>query len=193
MTRIVSGSAGSLALKVPDAGTRPTSDRVREALFSSLESRGYLDDTHVLDLYAGSGALGLESMSRGAASAVLVEKAPGAAKICQRNADAVKATLAKGRGSTDIRVAQRNVLTYLIETSETYDLVFIDPPYDLPEADLTEVLAALPTHLVDDALVLVERSSRSPEPTWPKRLELLTKKKYGETVVWWAVPADQSA
>ncbi|UCR89156.1 16S rRNA (guanine(966)-N(2))-methyltransferase RsmD [Mycetocola spongiae] len=185
MTRIVSGKAGSLTLKVPDAGTRPTSDRVREALFSALEARGYLEDAHVLDLFAGSGALGLESMSRGAASAVLVERAASAARVCTQNARALKAAL---KGPCDVRVAQRGALPFVQDGDETYDLVFIDPPYDLPEADLTALLDALPPRLMEDALVLVERSTRSPEPVWPARLERTASKKYGETMIWWAEP-----
>ncbi|WP_030148671.1 16S rRNA (guanine(966)-N(2))-methyltransferase RsmD [Mycetocola saprophilus] len=184
MTRIVSGRAGSLALKVPSAGTRPTSDRVREALFSALESRGYLEDAHVLDLFAGSGALALESISRGAASAVLVEKAAPAAKICTQNAKALTQAL----GRADIRVVVRGAQPFVDEGSEDYDLVFIDPPYDYTEDELTALLAALPRRLREDALVVVERSTRSPEPTWPAGLERFVQKKYGETTVWWAEP-----
>lgn len=186
MTRIVSGSAGSLALKVPDAGTRPTSDRVREALFSALEARGYLEDAHVLDLYAGSGALALESLSRGAASAVMVERSPAAAKVCQRNANALIAAMP---GKADARVVIRSARTYVEEDGLAFDLVFIDPPYDLPEEDLTAVLRALPARLAPDALVLVERSTRTPEPAWPASLERFAEKKYGETKIWWASPA----
>ena len=98
MTRIISGFAGSLTLKVPSAGTRPTSDRVREALFSALEARDVIAGARVLDLYAGSGALALEAISRGAASAVLVEKSYAAVQVCKANAALVERYLG-GSGS----------------------------------------------------------------------------------------------
>ena len=97
MTRIIAGFAGSLSLQVPRSGTRPTSDRVREAIFSALEARDAIDGAAVLDLYAGSGALGLEAASRGAAEAVLVERAKPAADVCRRNADALKRRASRPR------------------------------------------------------------------------------------------------
>ena len=113
MTRIIAGFAGSLTLAVPRSGTRPTSDRVREAIFSALEARDAIDGASVLDLYAGSGALGLEAASRGAAEVVLVEKARAAAEVCRRNADAITRA-ARGAGEKPrIRVAVRGVASYL--------------------------------------------------------------------------------
>src|SRR5690242_15875968 len=100
MTRIIAGFAGSLTLHVPRSGTRPTSDRVREAIFSALEARDELAGAHVVDLYAGSGALGLEAASRGAAEVVLVERAKPAAEVCRRNAQAIERAAARpARGS----------------------------------------------------------------------------------------------
>ena len=192
MPRIIAGFAGSLSLAVPRSGTRPTSDRVREAIFSALEARGGLDGLRVLDLYAGSGALGLEAASRGAASVVLVEKNAAAARIARQNAEMVTRAAARdARPRVDVPV--QSVLPYLravpVVAGAGYDVVFIDPPYELPEAELTEALAALVPLLAPDATVLVERSSRSPEPAWPAGLALDRTKAYGETVLWWAAPA----
>jgi 16S rRNA (guanine966-N2)-methyltransferase len=190
--RIIAGFAGSLSLTVPRSGTRPTSDRVREAIFSALEARGGLDGLRVLDLYAGSGALGLEAASRGAASVVLVEKNAAAARIARQNAEMVTRAAARdARPRVDVPV--QAVLSYLravpVVPGAGYDVVFIDPPYELPESELTEALAALVPLLAPDATVLVERSSRSPEPAWPAGLALDRTKAYGETVLWWATPA----
>ncbi|MCD5346841.1 16S rRNA (guanine(966)-N(2))-methyltransferase RsmD [Agromyces sp. H3Y2-19a] len=184
MTRIIAGSAGSLTLQVPRSGTRPTSDRVREAIFSALESRDAIDGARVLDLYAGSGALGLESASRGAGEVVLVERASAAAEICRRNADAVRRA-ARGAGAR-VRVVQRAVAAYLEGAAAGFDLVFIDPPYDLGEPALARDLELLAPLLAEDAIVVVERSSRSPEPTWPAGIEASRRRDYGETTLWWA-------
>lgn len=187
MTRIIAGLAGSLTLHVPRSGTRPTSDRVREAIFSALEARDELDGSRVLDLYAGSGALGLEAASRGAAEVVLVERAKPAAEVCRRNAQAVqRAASAAKRVAPRIRVAAQAVTTYLESAVGTADVVFIDPPYDLGEAELARVLGLLLPHLTADATVVVERSSRSPEPLWPAGLRLDRRRDYGETTLWWA-------
>ncbi|MFD4420318.1 16S rRNA (guanine(966)-N(2))-methyltransferase RsmD [Agromyces sp. NPDC058484] len=184
MTRIIAGSAGSLSLAVPRSGTRPTSDRVREAIFSALESRDAIDGAAVLDLYAGSGALGLEAASRGAAEVVLVERAKPAAEVCRRNTDAVTRALRGNR--VRVRVAVRSVAAYLESASGTFDLVFIDPPYELGERALAHDLMLLAPLLSPDAIVVVERSSRSPEPIWPAGIAPERRRDYGETTLWWA-------
>ena len=186
MTRIIAGGAGSLTLAVPDAGTRPTSDRVRESLFGSLESADAVRGAVVLDLFAGSGALGLEALSRGAAAADLVEKAPRAASVAERNARAV----AKALATPPARVHRAAADTYLRGTSTAYDLVFIDPPYDLPEDTHTETLALLVPRLADGATVVVERATRSGEPSLPVGLALDRSKRYGDTTLWWLHSAD---
>jgi 16S rRNA (guanine966-N2)-methyltransferase len=194
MTRIVSGFAGSLGLAVPKSGTRPTSDRVREAMFSSLESMDAISGIRVLDLYAGSGALALEAVSRGASSAVLVEQNAQAASVCRRNASAVlkAATQARsadgaGSGLARVDVRQSTVRGYLAQSGGAdFGLAFLDPPYDVTEAELADVLAALVAHLREDAVVVVERSARSPEPRWPAPLDPFRTKAYGETAVWFA-------
>jgi 16S rRNA (guanine966-N2)-methyltransferase len=186
MTRIIAGYAGSLALAVPRSGTRPTSDRVREAIFSALEARDAIEGASALDLYAGSGALGLEAASRGASEVVLVEKAKSAAAICRRNADAITRAARGGVRPPRVQVAMRGVASYLESAVGTFDLVFIDPPYDLDELALAHDLALLAPLLSDDAVVVVERSSRSPEPRWPAGIAPERRRDYGETTLWWA-------
>jgi 16S rRNA (guanine966-N2)-methyltransferase len=188
MTRIIAGFAGSLTLAVPRSGTRPTSDRVREAIFSALEARDAVDGAVVLDLYAGSGALGLEAASRGASEIVLVERAKQAADVCRRNAAAV-ARAARG-AAPRIRVEARSVPTYLESAPGDVDLAFIDPPYELGERERARDLELLAPRLSRDATVVVERSSRSPEPSWPAGIEAERRRDYGETTLWWASATD---
>ena len=186
MTRIISGAAGGRRLQtLPGAVTRPTSDRVREALFSRLEHRGLLEGTKVLDLYAGSGALGLEAASRGASLVLLVESSRAAAKVIRANIGIV--------GRPGVRLLGDRVERALGAGPPggiRMDLVLIDPPYDLSEEGLASVLAVLVERgwLATEAFVVVERSSRSPQPRWPEGLELSGEKRYGETTVWFAEP-----
>lgn len=190
MTRIIAGRAGGRRLQTPKGDqTRPTSDRVREALFSAIESwAGSLHDLRFLDLYAGSGAIGLEAWSRGAAAVTLVESD-------RRTADLVRAN-ARSVGCDVAEVVARPVAAVLAETARSsYDIVFADPPYPLDDAMVADDLALLAAQgwLADGALVIVERSRRSPEPMWPRGLEPLAGKrrlkKYGETHLWLAEAA----
>lgn len=178
MTRIIAGTAGGRTIDVPPTGTRPTSDRVREALFSRLEHADVLDGATVWDLYAGSGALGLEAASRGAADVVLVESAPRAAEVCRRNAARL--------GMRQVRVAGQKVAAFLERAAGPVDLVLVDPPYDLGEDELAAALAGVAPHLAQGALLVVERTSRTPEPTWPDGVGRTGEKRYGETVLWYA-------
>lgn len=178
MTRIVAGAAGGRTLQVPRSGTRPTSERVREALFSRLEHLGVVDGARVLDLYAGSGALGLEAASRGAVRVTLVEAARAAADLCRRNAAGL---------ALEADVVAARVQTYLAGPGSPADLVLLDPPYDVDEDDLGAVLALLGHGwLAPGAVVVVERARRSPEPRWPGPLEPMGPRTYGDTVVWFA-------
>ena len=185
MTRIISGLAGGRRIHTPPgSGTRPTSDRVREALFSRLEHLDVVHHARVLDLYAGSGALGLEAASRGATSVLLVESDWAALAVVRTNiaelglsgvsvrADTVEQALLSGPASEEARC----------------DLVLADPPYDVTEEALADVLMLLVTHgwLSDDALVVVERSARSPEPRWPQGLDGAGERRYGDTKMWFA-------
>ena len=184
MTRIVAGSAKGRTLAVPKSGTRPTSERVREALFSLLDHMNVLEEATVLDLYAGTGALGLEALSRGASSATLVEKASGAARVATAN---VRST------GLSARVVTADSRAYLggrsaEPLSGEVDLVFIDPPYDIAEEEMTAVLEGLAPWIGPDALVVVERSTRAPAPTWPAFLVLEDTRAWGETVAYFAGP-----
>ena len=183
MTRIIGGSAGGRRLATPrGAATRPTSDRVREALFSAIESWcGSLHGLRFLDLYAGSGAVGLEAWSRGAGVVTLVESDRRTAALIVDNARTI--------GFPKANVVAAGVAATLRKPpSAPYDVAFLDPPYPLGEDDLAGDLASLADHgwLVPGALVVVERSARSPEPTWPDLLTDTRSKRYGETTLWYA-------
>jgi 16S rRNA (guanine966-N2)-methyltransferase len=183
VTRIISGAFGGRRIDVP-AGTvtRPTSDRVREALFGRLDHQDVLVAARVLDLYAGSGALGLEALSRGARAATFVESDRAVLEVLRRNVAALVPGL-------EVLVRAEPVQRALLRGADaTYDLVLADPPYGLEEDDLADVLALLPRHgwLAAEALVVVERDARSPEPRWPAELASVDERRYGETRVWWA-------
>jgi 16S rRNA (guanine966-N2)-methyltransferase len=180
VTRIIAGTYGGRRIQTPPGeGTRPTSDRVREAMFSSIQSElgGFDDALRVLDLFAGSGALGLEALSRGAASAVFVEANAKAASVIKRN---IRELGAKGfvERSTAERYAQR-------QPPEPFGLIFLDPPYALATDKVAALVASLKTWNTEPgALFVVERSSRDPF-TWPEGVEGLRDKAYGETHVWY--------
>jgi len=174
----VAGSAGGRRLAVPPSGTRPTSERVREAMFSALEATIGLDGARVLDLYAGTGAVGLEALSRGAAHVTLVESDRTAAATIQRNVDVV--------GLPGASVVCTSVEGYLAGASdEPFELAYVDPPYALDDGPLAAVLAALPAWLAPGAVVVVERSARGGEPRWPSVIESVKQKRYGEGLLWY--------
>ncbi|MEV0683710.1 16S rRNA (guanine(966)-N(2))-methyltransferase RsmD [Nocardia sp. NPDC050378] len=176
MTRIIAGVAGGRRLAVPPTGTRPTSDRVREALFSAIDARLDLDGARVLDLYAGSGALGLEALSRGASQALLIEADRKAGAVVRANIAELNLPGAELRLGSVASVLAR-------PAPAAYDVVFSDPPYDVSTDDVTADLRALAEHgwLAPEALVVVERSIRSPEIAWPAGYSVLKARKYGET------------
>ncbi|MDQ0075455.1 16S rRNA (guanine(966)-N(2))-methyltransferase RsmD [Arthrobacter oryzae] len=187
MSRIISGAGGGIPLvSVPGSMTRPTTDRVKEALFSRLEAFNVVAGARVLDLYAGSGSLGVESASRGAETVDLVEFDGKASEVCQRNADLVNGAI----GRKAVSVHRSRVESFLERTVQgaLWDLVFLDPPYPLDEPAMGAVLEELSPFLAEAAVVVVERSSRSPEPSWPASLERFAEKKYGETKLWFAEP-----
>lgn len=186
MTRIIGGIAGSRQLASPAKATRPTSDRIRESIFNRLASRDRLDGARVLDLYAGTGALALEAISRGAISAVLVEKDGKAAAVCNQNAQLIQKALEKeGFFDPVIKVTHKAVSSFLSTDTAEYDLVFIDPPYDVSNAEVNENLESLLPKLAKEALVMVERSSRSDALGIPAGLELDEAKSYGDTTIYW--------
>jgi 16S rRNA (guanine966-N2)-methyltransferase len=188
MTRIVAGDAGGRRLSVPGGrGTRPTASRAREGLFATVAAlRGTLAGARVLDLYAGSGAVGLEALSRGAAEVLLVESDPRAARVIRANiealrlpgaqllADRVERALSRGPGQRPPR-----------------DLVFADPPYAASDTEVQRVLAALRDcgWLAPGALVIIERSTRSGPVTWPAGYTPDRSRGYGEATLWYGLAA----
>ncbi|MDP3892016.1 16S rRNA (guanine(966)-N(2))-methyltransferase RsmD [Nocardioides sp.] len=190
MTRIIGGAAGGRRLSTPRGQlTRPTSDRVREALFSSLEAwSGSLDGLRFLDLYAGSGAVGLEAWSRGAGVVTFVEQDRRTAGLISSNA--------RSLGFARANVIGASVLSALARPpAAPYDVAFLDPPYPLDEAALAAALRALDDEgwLVPGAMVVVERSSRSPEPGWPAGVAGHRDKRYGETTLWYGHAASSTS
>ncbi len=181
MTRIVGGAAKGRRLAVPPRGTRPTSDRAREALFNSLAGLLDIDGARVLDLFAGTGAVGLEALSRGAVAACFVESDRAACEILGHNVDSV--------GLAGAEIHRRPAAAYLVGAGadEPFDLVFADPPYAFGEQQLGALLTTLaaPRWLADSAVVVVERSARGPEPQWPDTVEAIKHKRYGEGVLWY--------
>lgn len=178
MTRIIAGAAGSLRLATPSSGTRPTSDRVREAVFSRLEARVDITGT-VADLYAGSGALGLEAASRGASQVLLVEKNSAAQRVINANIS----TLGEALPQATLVLVPGSVESFLTPpATHTLQGVFIDPPYD--DEGVDAVLEALTPWLAEDAWVVVERSTRSEAPNWPHGFEPWPDKTYGETAIY---------
>lgn len=182
MTRIIAGRAGGRSIATPrGSGTRPTTDRVREAVFSRLQALTDLDGARVLDLYAGSGALGLEAVSRGAAHLLAVEKHRATAALVERNARDLAMT-----DAVEVRTAPvARVLQDGPGEGGAYHVVLLDPPYPLSEEDLAEVLGLLVAQawLDPEAVVVVERSARSPQPRWPEGMAHLGSRSYGETAV----------
>jgi 16S rRNA (guanine966-N2)-methyltransferase len=175
MTRLISGVAGGRRLKVPRSGVRPTGDRAREALFNSLGSLTDLRGAAVLDLYAGSGALGLEALSRGAATVVFVESAPGVLPVLKENVATV--------GLPGGRVVAGSVPTVVAGAPPArFDVVLADPPYATPLDEVLTVLRGLATGgwLAPEAVLVVERSSREQSWEWPTPLIGLRDRRYGE-------------
>ncbi|MEU4568433.1 16S rRNA (guanine(966)-N(2))-methyltransferase RsmD [Micromonospora sp. NPDC023956] len=183
MTRIVAGTLGGRRIAAPPgAGTRPTSDRVREALFSAVEASLDLAGARVADLYAGSGAVGLEAVSRGAGHVLLVESDPRAARVVREN-------IALLRAAPAARLVTGKVSTVLAAGpgGGPYDLVFADPPYAVSGREVSAVLAALVDGgwLARDALVVVERASRSGPVEWVDGVTAERSRRYGETTLWY--------
>lgn len=183
--RIIAGRAGGRRLHAPPEGTRPTTDRVREALFSSLDAhvragQGGWDRVRVLDLFAGSGAVGLEALSRGAAAATLVERDRRCLEVLRRNVATVDPAA---------HVVAADALAW-VPVGGPYDIAYVDPPYALSDDAVHDLLARLvaAAALAEGALVVVERSRRSGEP-WPVSggIAPLRKRDYGDTSLWYGL------
>ncbi|TDU82475.1 16S rRNA (guanine966-N2)-methyltransferase [Kribbella voronezhensis] len=188
MTRIIGGASGGRRIAVPaGSGTRPTADRVREAMFSSLETEfGSFLGLAVLDLYAGSGALGLEALSRGAARVVLVESDRKAAEVIAANIKVV------GLPGATVLTRPAEKVASGDNPAGPFDLVCADPPYRLETLELQEVLTSLRDNgwLAEDAVVVVERGKREPWE-WPDGFAALRDRKYGEARLWYGHRHDQ--
>lgn len=179
MSRIIAGAFRGRTLQVPRTGTRPTADRVREAVFSALDSRDAIRGAHVLDLYAGSGALGFEALSRGASHLTAVDSGRPAVQVIRANArmlgarpEVVTAKTATFLSGGISRVA-----------GAPFHLVFLDPPYGHVVDDDLRALAD-GDWLADGAIVVVEGARRSPQPAFPEQLGQPLEKRYGDTVIW---------
>lgn len=198
VTRIIGGLAGSLKLAAPAKSTRPTSDRIRESIFNRLEDWEALQGARVLDLYAGTGALALEALSRGASSVVMVDSNKSAAGVCRANLELVGKSLLKQGVNFDGNVVAQDAKAFAHHQAERsegfedseFDLVFIDPPYDVSNHELETILTHLKPALHEEFTVLVERSSRTEEMKWPAGYQLESRKDYGDTSVFWLVEAD---
>ena len=180
MTRVIAGTLGGRRLATPPGrDTRPTSDRVREALFNSLA--GALPGARFADLYAGSGAVGIEALSRGATHALFVESSPKAAQVLRHNLAALGVAASAEVVTAPVAKALAG------GPAQPYDVVFADPPYDLPGAEVAALLRALVTGgwIAEDGIVVMERSSRSGSPVWAPGLTETRSRRYGETTLWY--------
>ncbi|MBA0051787.1 16S rRNA (guanine(966)-N(2))-methyltransferase RsmD [Streptomyces sp. AJS327] len=192
MTRVIAGAAGGRRLAVPPgSGTRPTSDRAREGLFSSWEAQlaGGVRGKRVLDLFGGSGAVGLEALSRGAAHVLLVEADARAVRTIRENVRAVRLPGAEVRHGRAARVVTEE------DPVAPYDVVFLDPPYALADDDLREILLTLlARHWIEEtALVTVERGTRGGEFHWPEGFVAVRSRRYGEGTLWYGRAAPPEA
>jgi 16S rRNA (guanine966-N2)-methyltransferase len=187
VTRIIGGFARGRRIETPPGrATRPTTDRTREALFSSLESElGSLQGLDVLDLYAGSGAIGLEAVSRGARHATFVEADRRVSALIRRNAAAL------GMGDVAVVTGRAESVVSAPPRREPFDVAYVDPPYDLPTPVIVTVLERLTGSgwLAEDAVVVVERAVGAGEPRWPAGYHLLRRRRYGETILWYVALA----
>ena len=191
MSRIISGAAGGVRLaSVPGDNTRPTTDRVKESLFSKLESYDIIRGARVLDAFGGSGALGCEALSRGAASVTLLDTYPKAVAVIRKNVAAVEKAMGRTGTGSAARVQQSQALTYVKSASGPWDLVFVDPPYAMPNEQVSELLQALTPKLAEGAVVVVERSSRDAEPEWGSELHCFSTRQHGETVLYYVEPEE---
>jgi 16S rRNA (guanine966-N2)-methyltransferase len=191
VTRVIAGEAGGRRLAVPGGrDIRPTSDRAREGLFATISSilgspdPGSLAGTRVLDLYAGSGAVGLEALSRGAEHVLLVESGAQALRAIRANIDAIGLT-----GAAVIADRAERVLARGPADDHRYDIVFADPPYALADAEVSRVLILLAERgwLAPGALVIVERATRSGPLSWPGGFVPDRARRYGEATFWYGL------
>lgn len=194
--RVISGRFKGVALTTPKAGTRPTTDRTKEAIFSHLDSWGVLDDARVLDLFAGTGALGIEALSRGARELVAVESSAPAAALIAQTLTALKHNRSWELGMS-ARVIKARAEKYAACASAVapFDVIFIDPPYAFETNDCNQLLADLASRELtsSNTVIILERSTRSEEPTAPENWEITDRRDYGETAVYYIEPSEPIA
>ena len=185
MARVIAGEAGGRRLAVPSGrDTRPTSDRAREGLFATITSvAGPLAGARVLDLYAGSGAVGLEALSRGAKHVLLVEHDARAARVIRQNVEAI------GLAGAEIHLGRVERVLARGPSGAPYDIAFADPPYEQPGTEVSRVLELLAQRawLAPGALVIVERATRSGPLTWPDGFVPDRARRYGEATFWYGL------
>ncbi len=183
MTRIIAGTARGRRLRTPTGDvTRPTADRVKEALFSSLDARlGSLAGLRFLDMYAGSGAVGLEARSRGAGGVTLIESSRSSAAVIRSNVQAL------GFDAVTVIVAKAELMGTEPPPAGPFDVAFFDPPYSMATERLTGLLADLlgAGWFGSGAWLVVERDRRGAHWAWPTGVEAVQSKRYGETVLWY--------
>jgi 16S rRNA (guanine966-N2)-methyltransferase len=186
--RIIAGLAKGRSIDAVASSTRPTSDRAREALFSTLTSEfGDFDGLYILDLYAGTGAIALEALSRGAAIVHAVEKDDAAAKAITSNYENMRSAPCPGT----FHLYSMSVHRFLQDkAAHPYHFIYIDPPYEVDDIDVIETLIQLRDggYLHPQALIAVERNSRVKELSWPEGLEEVREKKYGQATIFYGVP-----
>ena len=191
--RIIAGRAKGRNIDAVASATRPTSDRAREALFSTLASEfGDFDGLHVLDLYAGTGAIALEALSRGASVVHAVEKDEPAAQAIEKNYENIKSAQCPGL----FHLYTMGVNRFLQDKAQLqYHFVYVDPPYDLDDLDVIETLIQLVSggFLHPQALIAVERNSRVREISWPDGLEQVREKNYGQATIFYGSPTPVDA
>lgn len=191
--RVISGRFKGVALTTPKADTRPTTDRTKEAIFSHLDSWGVLDDARVLDLFAGTGALGIEALSRGARELVAVESSAPAAALIAQTLTALKHNRSWELGMS-ARVIKARAEKYAACASAVapFDVIFIDPPYAFETEACNQLLADLASRELtsSNTVIMLERSTRSEEPTAPENWEITDRRDYGETAVYYIEPSE---
>lgn len=187
MTRIIAGAARGRRLAVPPGGgTRPTSDRAREGLFGAVGSVLPLPGTRWLDLYAGSGAVGLEALSRGAAHVLLVESDPRAAAVIRENIGRV------GLAGADLKAGKVHQVLARPPAGAGYNVAFADPPYAMPDGSVTAMLELLAAGwLAPGGLAIVERATRAGELAWPSGYVSDKARRYGEATIWYGHRVDR--
>ncbi|TCD54679.1 16S rRNA (guanine(966)-N(2))-methyltransferase RsmD [Alloscardovia theropitheci] len=185
--RIIAGRFKGQEIKTPKnaSTTRPTTDRTKEAIFSHLESMGMLDNTRVADIYAGTGALGFEALSRGAASVTFVESNAQIARLIAQTAQSFKGPHARELSIKIIRAQAEKYTQKVAGSAELFDLVFMDPPYAVETDTVNEQIARISTTLSTDGVLMVERSIRSTDISAPEGFEIYLRKDYGETEVFY--------